>query len=279
MTIENHDPPSRIIALHDLRLLPSPVLSDGGRGAPGAERRDLRRPRAARLARSRRGRRADPTRTGRPGAGALRQGRRDPSAGRVDSSPTSTSAGVAVAATTARRPGLRTASRSIAYAALIESTTGQTVAEGRVRYHADNVTVRVPFDDAARADLAEAIATARRLRESTERPPVTENERLCVRCSLAPVCLPEEVRQAEDPDHEPFRLFPPDRDGTSLHVVTPGATVGRSGEELVVRHPDGEPDPASTDPRARLHPAPRPLPRSRPRRCTSAPITTSPSTG
>ena len=129
----------------------------------------------------------------------------------------------------------------IAYAVLIESATGQTIPEARVRYHAENITVRVPVDSQARADLAEAIETARTLRKSTERPPVTENERLCVRCSLAPVCLPEEVRQAENPDREPIRLFPPDRDGTSLHVVTPGASVGRSGETLVVKPPDGAP--------------------------------------
>src|SRR3954464_10591748 len=65
----------------------------------------------------------------------------------------------------------------VAYAALIESATGQHVPEGRVRYHADKVTVRVPIDAGARAELAAAIAQARRLRESTERPPVTENER------------------------------------------------------------------------------------------------------
>jgi CRISPR-associated protein Cas1 len=129
----------------------------------------------------------------------------------------------------------------IAYAVLIESATGQPVAEGRVRYHADNVTVRVPIDVQARDDLAEALTLARRLRQTTERPPVAENERLCVRCSLAPVCLPEEVRQADDPGREPLRLFPPDRDGTSLHVVTPGASVGRSGETLVVKPPDGDP--------------------------------------
>lgn len=128
----------------------------------------------------------------------------------------------------------------IAYAVLIESATGRTIPEGRVRYHADNVTVRVPINDAARSELSEAIATARVLRESDVRPPVAENERLCVRCSLAPVCLPEETRQAENPDREPTRLFPPDRDGTSLHVVTPGARVGRSGDTLVVTPPDGE---------------------------------------
>jgi CRISPR-associated protein Cas1 len=130
----------------------------------------------------------------------------------------------------------------IAYAALIQSATGQAVTEGRIRYHADNVTVRVPFDDPAREELAQAIATARRLRESTERPPVTENERLCVHCSLAPVCLPEEVRQAEHPERETLRLFPPDRDGTTLHVLKPGAHVGRSGESLVIHAPDDSPD-------------------------------------
>jgi CRISPR-associated protein Cas1 len=130
----------------------------------------------------------------------------------------------------------------IAYAALIQSATGQSVPEGRIRYHADNVTVRVPFDDTARDELAQAIATARRLRESTDRPPVADNERLCVHCSLAPVCLPEEVRQAEHPQREPLRLFPPDRDGTSLHVIKPGAHVGRSGESLVVRQPDETPE-------------------------------------
>src|SRR3954451_24717957 len=129
----------------------------------------------------------------------------------------------------------------VAYAVLIESATGQAIPEGRVRYHTDNVTVRVPINEAARADLATALAKARRLRESTERPPVTENERLCARCSLAPVCLPEETRQAESPDREPTRLFPPDRDGASLHVVTPGARVGRSGETLLVTPPDGQP--------------------------------------
>ena len=88
----------------------------------------------------------------------------------------------------------------VAYAVSIESSTGETIPEGRVRYHADNATIRVAVDSAARADLAEAIATARRLRVSPDRPPVTANDRLCARCSLAPVCLPEETRQAEHPD-------------------------------------------------------------------------------
>lgn len=100
----------------------------------------------------------------------------------------------------------------IAYAVLLEEAFGQPIQEGRVRYHAAKVTVKIPIDEQAREELREAIATARRLRESVERPPIAENERLCGRCSLAPVCLPEEVRQQENPSHEPVRLFPPDPD-------------------------------------------------------------------
>ena len=52
----------------------------------------------------------------------------------------------------------------VAYAVLIEEATGETVPEGRIRYHASNTTVRVPIDAKARADLSSAIAEARRLR-------------------------------------------------------------------------------------------------------------------
>src|SRR4051794_36689979 len=53
-----------------------------------------------------------------------------------------------------------------AYAVLLEEAFGQPVPEGRVRYHAANVTVRVPIDDAARAELRRAIDRARQLRGS-----------------------------------------------------------------------------------------------------------------
>ena len=127
----------------------------------------------------------------------------------------------------------------IAYTVLLEETFGQPIAEGRVRYHAVNITVRVPIDEQARADLQAAIAIAQSLRASVERPPITDNERLCEKCSLAPVCLPEEVRQQHDASHKPVRLFPPDRDGTTLHVISHGTRVGRSADCLVVKPREG----------------------------------------
>ncbi|MDC3952626.1 type I-MYXAN CRISPR-associated endonuclease Cas1 [Polyangium jinanense] len=127
-----------------------------------------------------------------------------------------------------------------AYAMLVEEATGEVVPEGRLRYHADNVTVRIAVDDALRAEVRAAITRGRALRATVERPPVTSNERLCTHCSLAPVCLPEEERLAKDEAREPVHLAPKDDDRQALHVTTHGSRVGRSGDELVVTPREGE---------------------------------------
>ncbi len=150
-----------------------------------------------------------------------------------------------------------------AYAALLEEHSGREVTEGRVRYHADNITVRVQIDDDAWRLLSLAIARARELQASVIRPPVTANEKLCAKCSLAPVCLPEEARLAdgvkdvvvkkkqrdESPSQyvignsqsaikKPVRLFPADDDRQALHVITQGARIGRKGDRIEVTAPD-----------------------------------------
>ena len=59
-----------------------------------------------------------------------------------------------------------------AYGMMLEEETGRTVPEGRIRYHAENATVRVALDETARQAVRQAVARARLLRRSTERPPV-----------------------------------------------------------------------------------------------------------
>jgi CRISPR-associated protein Cas1 len=130
--------------------------------------------------------------------------------------------------------------QAAAYAMLLEEHTDEAVPEARVRYHADSVTVRVPVDDAARGVVRRAVERARELRSCLERPPVASNESLCIRCSLAPVCLPEEERLAIDSDWEPLRLFPPDDEGEVVHVTGPHSRVRCSGDSLVVELEDGE---------------------------------------
>ncbi|MBM3223470.1 MAG: type I-MYXAN CRISPR-associated endonuclease Cas1 [Candidatus Tectomicrobia bacterium] len=128
-----------------------------------------------------------------------------------------------------------------AYTVLLEEHSGRAIPEGRLRYHADNVTVRVPIDEDARTALARSITRARELQASVERPPVTTNERLCVRCSLAPVCLPEEARLPQQPEHQTLRLFPADDERRVLHILTQGARVGRKGDRLEVSAKDEAP--------------------------------------
>ena len=157
----------------------------------------------------------------------------------------------------------------IAYCLLVEEHSGKEITEGRVRYHADNQMVRVPIDEQARSDFQAALSRAGQLQAIIERPPVTANERLCVKCSLAPVCLPEEARLAETLasakggavndatafftdnkevsesekaplEHQPLRLFPADDDRQILHVLTNGAKVGRKGDRLEIWSPETE---------------------------------------
>lgn len=127
-----------------------------------------------------------------------------------------------------------------AYALLVEKHAGRRIEEARVRYHASNVTVTIPVDEAARSIVVEAVKRARELRESVDRPPVAANDRLCLRCSLAPVCLPEEERLVSSPKWEPIRLFPQDYDTQTVYVTEHGARVGRSGDTLIVTKTDGE---------------------------------------
>ncbi len=124
----------------------------------------------------------------------------------------------------------------LAYCYLVESSLGITISEGRIRYHADRTLVHVPFDDLGKQQVEAAIAQTQSLRQAAQRPPVTTNDRLCTRCSLAPVCLPEEARLAhqDQVQEPPLRLFPADDDRQILHILEPGTTVGKTGTQIKV---------------------------------------------
>ena len=242
-------------------LLPAPLLPGRSRGDPRRRRPRLRRPRAARLARRRRGRRADPARTGRPGARPGRQGRR---LRRRDGSliPYEHKRGKArrdgkvARGLAVRPPPGRRLRRPDRVGHRPAHPRGPRPLPRRQRHRPRPDRRRRPAPTWPRPS-----PTARRLRESTERPPVADNERLCVRCSLAPVCLPEEVRQADDPE-------PRARPGSSRPTATapastsspPAPASAAPARPSSSRPPDGEPPTKHADPRDRLAPAPRPRP-------------------
>ncbi|GIW99936.1 MAG: CRISPR-associated exonuclease Cas4/endonuclease Cas1 fusion [Pirellulaceae bacterium] len=142
--------------------------------------------------------------------------------------------------------------QAIAYAVLLSEHLRQPVPQARIRYHADNATAIINIDAQCLNDLCAAISRAVELRNSIERPPVTENEFLCPRCSLAPVCLPEEERLASRAKDAattetspaprlPARsvtINPPDRQKQTLHITDHQARIGRSGHCLTVTTKD-----------------------------------------
>lgn len=123
---------------------------------------------------------------------------------------------------------------------LILEDNGYRTEEGALWFAESRERVRVPFDEELRAMTLRAASELRLAAASRRAPPPLENSPKCPRCSLLPVCLPDEVRFFHRA--APPRPLPPPADtALPLYVQTPGARVGKSGEELVVKA-EGAPD-------------------------------------
>ncbi len=128
-----------------------------------------------------------------------------------------------------------------AYALLLEEYFGRELQEARIRYHGTNTTITIKLSNENREKVYNAIQRAQTLRQRTERPPISDSPRKCLRCSLAPVCLPEEERFSRTPEWEPIRLFPQEIEGAALHVTGHSTRIGRSGESFKLEESDTPP--------------------------------------
>lgn len=106
-----------------------------------------------------------------------------------------------------------------------------------VLYFAESRTrVTIAFDEPLERQSLEAVAGLRQLAESGRLPPPLVDSPKCVRCSLAGICLPDEIHRLTHPDieGEVRRLVPARDDRVPLYVQEQGAVVGKRGERLVV---------------------------------------------
>jgi CRISPR-associated protein Cas1 len=96
--------------------------------------------------------------------------------------------------------------------------------------------VTVVFDEALIARTRQAVRDLRAMAAAGRIPPPLVDSPKCVRCSLAPICLPDEVNYltaaAEQTQTacEVRRLVPARDDAAPLYVQEPGALVRKSGE-------------------------------------------------
>ncbi len=123
--------------------------------------------------------------------------------------------------------------------ALILEDNGYRVEEAALWYAGSRERVRVELDKELRARSLQAASDLRLSLAAGRRPAPLANSPKCVRCALAGICLPDEVRWF-DRRNPPRPLNPADDPAMPLHVVTPGARIGKKGDALIITTPDGE---------------------------------------
>ncbi len=123
--------------------------------------------------------------------------------------------------------------------ALILEDAGYTVDEGAIWYGGSRERVRIALDDELRARTRAAISDLRLAAASGRMPPPLVDSPKCTRCSLAGICLPDEVTFFRR-GLAPRPLNPSADTALPLYVQEPGARVGKSGEVLVVETEAGK---------------------------------------
>ena len=124
--------------------------------------------------------------------------------------------------------------QALCQAALLEAS-GYTVHEAHLFYAEDRRPVQVPWDAESRQFLRETLEGLRVAMLSTSAPlPLVDDSR-CPRCSLAGLCLPDELNALlHRSEAEPRRILPRNPDAAPLYVVEQGAVVGVKGGRVRV---------------------------------------------
>jgi CRISPR-associated protein Cas1 len=133
-----------------------------------------------------------------------------------------------------------------AQALLMEEAFGKPVPRGFQYYHGSHERVEVPFTEELRDKTRAAVTRCRELAvlDTPPEPLPAELRHRCFGCSLAPVCLPEEMlfqighptaAEKEKPHAAVTRVIPQCDDGAVLYVQEPGSHVGKRSEHLVIK--------------------------------------------
>lgn len=117
--------------------------------------------------------------------------------------------------------------------ALILEDAGYTVADGAIWFAGSRERVSVVLDEALRAETRAAIAELRLAAAAGRIPPPLVDSPKCTKCSLAGICLPDEVAFFRK-GLAPRPLNPSADTALPLYVQTPGARINKSGEVLVI---------------------------------------------
>jgi CRISPR-associated protein Cas1 len=130
---------------------------------------------------------------------------------------------------------------------------GYIVHEAYLYYSAEKLRLRVKVDDALRQGALAELEAAKRAAEGPRPPPLVNDPR-CPRCSLQPICLPDEINHqrltsvtvngqapgATQEELTPRKLWPPRDDGIHVVLQKEGVRVGVRGQSVRVTDKDGQ---------------------------------------
>lgn len=126
--------------------------------------------------------------------------------------------------------------------AILLEEAGYTVNEAVLYYAEEKLRLKVTVDASLKAEALAALEAAKECAKGLRPLPLVNDPR-CVRCSLLPLCLPDEInhQRALSPSDEltPRKTWPPRDDG--IHVVAQydGAKIGVNGMTLRVSDRNG----------------------------------------
>jgi CRISPR-associated endonuclease Cas1/CRISPR-associated protein Cas4 len=118
--------------------------------------------------------------------------------------------------------------------ALLLEEHGYESPEGVLYFAASRERVKVAFDDELRAATRQAAAGLRLLAQGGQMPPPLENSPKCPRCSLAAICLPDELHYLRTHETPPRPLAVGQAPALPMYVQARGAKVAKKGDVLEV---------------------------------------------
>lgn len=127
--------------------------------------------------------------------------------------------------------------------AILLKESGYEVPKAVIYYAAEKLRMDIVVDQALESEALSVLDAAKQC-AGGQRPLPLVNDARCVRCSLQPICLPDEVNQqrAVEPSEEitPRKIWPPRDDGIHVVAQLQGVKVGVKGMAMTVTDKDGQ---------------------------------------
>ena len=134
--------------------------------------------------------------------------------------------------------------------AILLEEAGYTVSEAYFYYAAERLKLRIVVDEALKREALAELDAAKRDAQG-QRPTPLVNDPRCPRCSLQPICLPDEINhqrltaltvngQSADEQLTPRKLWPPRDDGIHVVLQRDAIRVGVRGQSVRITDKEGE---------------------------------------